>query len=82
MLMQSMMVEEKCPTVAELMNSPLSYYNNLAANNCKYSGTVEELIANYVHPFFFKSKSAISRRKIQIGVRSKLEYFLTIIGNQ
>ena len=40
------------------MDSPLAKYINLAANDCGYSGTAEELIINYVHPFLFKAKSA------------------------
>ncbi len=46
------------PTVAELMDSPLAKYITLAANDCGYSGTAEELIVNYVHPLFLKAHSA------------------------
>ncbi len=49
------------PTVAKLMDSPLVKYITLAANDCGYSGTVEELIVNYVHPLFLKAHSAASK---------------------
>ena len=56
-----MTLTDKIPTVADLMNSPLAKYITLAANDCGYSGTVDELIVTYVHPFFLKSHSAASR---------------------
>ena len=37
-------------TMADLMDSPLAQYISLAANDCGYSGTAEELVVNYVHP--------------------------------
>ena len=40
------------------MANPLSKDINLAANNCGYGGTIEDLIVNYVHPLFLKAKSA------------------------
>ena len=49
------------PTIAELMESPLAKYITLAANDCGYSGTAEELIVSYVHPLFLKAHSAASR---------------------
>ena len=49
------------PTVAELMDSPLASYITLAANNCGYSGTAEELIKSYVRPLFLKAHSAASK---------------------
>lgn len=54
-------MDEQCPTVTELMASPLAKYITLAANDCGYGGTTEELIVNYVHPLFLKAKSATSR---------------------
>ena len=48
-------------TVADLMESPLARYITLAANDCGYSGTAEELIVSYVHPLFLKAHSAASR---------------------
>jgi hypothetical protein len=49
------------PTVADLMTSPLANYIHLAANNCGYSGSKQELICNWVHPLFLKAKSAASK---------------------
>ena len=47
-----MMVVEQFPTVADLVDIPLAKYISLASNYCGYSGTAEELVINYVHPFF------------------------------
>ena len=49
------------PTMAELMDSPLAKYITLAANDCGYGGTTEELIVSYVHPLFLKAHSAASK---------------------
>jgi hypothetical protein len=49
------------PTVADLMDSPLAKYITLAANDCGYGGTAEELIVSYVHPLFLKDHSAASK---------------------
>jgi hypothetical protein len=54
-------VEESCPNIAELLASPLAEFITLAANDCGYSGTTEELIVNYVHPLFLKAKAAVSK---------------------
>ena len=43
------------------MDSPLAKYITLAANDCGYSGTAEELIVSYVHPLFLKAHSAASK---------------------
>jgi hypothetical protein len=59
--LQNMSLVDQCPTVAELMASPLARYITLAANDCGYSGTAEKLIDNYVHHLFFKAKSSASR---------------------
>ncbi len=42
------------------MASPLARYITLAANDCGYSGTAEELIVDYVHPLFLKAKLSVS----------------------
>ena len=55
------MVEEQCPKVAELMASPLAKYITIAADDCGYSVTTEELIVKYVHPFLKKSRPATSQ---------------------
>ena len=45
-------------TIAELMDSLISNFVTLAANDCGYEGTTEDPIVNYVHPLFLKYKSA------------------------
>ena len=47
-----MSLTDGIPTVADLMDSPLAKYITLAANDCRYGGTAEELIVNYVHQCF------------------------------
>ena len=59
--LNKMRVEESCPTIAELLASPLAEFITLAANDCGYSGTAKELIVNYAHPFFLKAKAAVSK---------------------
>jgi hypothetical protein len=49
------------PTMADLMDSLLAKYITLAANDCGYGGTVEELIVSYVHPLFLKAHSAMRK---------------------
>ena len=46
------------PTIRQLLDSPISNFINLAANDCGYSGTSEDLIVNHVHPLFLKAKAA------------------------
>ena len=60
MTLNSMHLEESIPTITELLDSPISNYITLAANDCGYSGTAEELIFSYVHPLFLKAKAAES----------------------
>ncbi len=49
------------PTIAKFLESPLAKYITLAANDCGYSGTAEELVVSYVHPLFLKAHSATSK---------------------
>ena len=49
------------------MASLLAKYITIAANNCRYGGTPEELILNYVHPFFLRPSLPQVEMKIQIG---------------
>ena len=60
MNLNSMNLEEIIPTITELLDSPISNYITLAANDCGYSGTAEDIIVNYVHPLFLKAKAAES----------------------
>ena len=46
------LVKDNCPTVADILASPIAMFNTLAANDCGYGGTTKYLIDNYVHPFF------------------------------
>ena len=61
MALMSLTLDKTIPTVADLMSSPLAKYITLAANDCGYDGTVEELIVTYVHPLFLKAHSAASK---------------------
>jgi hypothetical protein len=61
LLLSMLSMTDGIPTVDELMDSPLAKYITLAANDCRYSGTAEELIVNYVHPLFLKAHSAASK---------------------
>jgi hypothetical protein len=55
MALMSLTLDKTIPTVADLLASPLAQYITLAANDCGYSGTTEELIVSYVHPLFLKA---------------------------
>ncbi len=61
LLLSMLSMTDGIPTMAELMDSPLAKYITLAANDCGYSGTAEELIVTYVHPLFLKAHSAASK---------------------
>ncbi len=61
LLLSMLLMTDGIPTVAELMGSHLAKYITLAANDCGYSGTAEELIVNYVHLLFLKAHSAASK---------------------
>ncbi len=56
-----MSLEDILPLISDLINSPQSKYLTLAANNCRYNGTAEELIVQYVHPLFLRAHSAASK---------------------
>ena len=49
------------PTVADLIDSPLTKYITLAAKDCGYGGTAEDLIVSYVCPLFLKAHSDASK---------------------
>eukprot|EP00956_Cyclotella_meneghiniana_P015936 scaffold24808_cov102-Cyclotella_meneghiniana.AAC.1 len=53
--------EIEVPTVEALMACPLSKFIHFAANDCGYSGSRYDLIANWVHPLFLKAKSEASK---------------------
>ena len=81
MALQNVAVEEQCPTIAEILASPIDKYITLVVNNCGYSGTSEDLIVNYVHPFFNVMLQQ-AKKKILIGVKPILEPSTENIGNQ
>jgi hypothetical protein len=54
-------VEIEVTTVEALMACPLSRFIHFAANNCGYSGSRYDLIANWVHPLFLKAKTESSK---------------------
>jgi hypothetical protein len=56
-----MSIEDRVPSISNLINGPLSKYITLAANDCGYDGTAEELIVSYVHPLFWQANSAASK---------------------
>jgi hypothetical protein len=61
MALMSLTLDNTIPTMADLLASPLAKYITLAANDCGYGGTAEELIVTYVHPLFLKAHSATSK---------------------
>ena len=65
MLIQIITVGYQCPTIADLMNIPLDNYITITANHCRCGSTAEELILNYIHPFFLKAKSTASQEDNQ-----------------
>jgi hypothetical protein len=56
-----MSLEDSLPSISDLINSPLSKYITLAANDCDYDGTAEDLIVQYVHLLFLRAHSAASK---------------------
>ena len=60
MTLNSMHLKDHIPTITEVLDSPISNFITMAANDCGYSGTTEDLIVNYVHPFFLKPQGLAS----------------------
>ncbi len=56
-----MSIEDSLPSISDLINSPLSKYITLEANDCGYDGMAEELIVQCVHPLFLRAHSAASK---------------------
>ncbi len=59
--LQLMSIEDSLPSISDLINSPLSKYITLAANDYGYDGTAEELIVSYIHPLFLRAHLAASK---------------------
>ena len=55
-----MHLDDTIPTIKELLDSPISNFITLDANDCGYSGTSEDITVNHVHPLFLKFKAAAS----------------------
>ena len=52
------------PSIESLMAGPLSKFIHFADNDCWYTGTSYERIANLVQPIFFKVKTEASNSDI------------------
>ena len=61
MTLKSLHLADSIPTIAELLESPISNFITLAAYDCVYEGKTKYIIINYVHPLFLKSKAAASQ---------------------
>ncbi len=59
--LQLMSIEDSLSSISDRINNPLSKYITLAANDCGYEGTAEELIVSYVNPLFLQAHSAASK---------------------
>ena len=61
MTLSTMDWDTSLPSVEDILASPLSRFITFAANSCGYKGSAQELMVNWVHPFFLKAKSAASK---------------------
>jgi hypothetical protein len=61
MTLMSLTLDKTIPTIADLLARSLAKYITLAANDCGYSDTAQELIVLYVHPLFLKAHLAASK---------------------
>ena len=67
MALMTLTLDKTIPTIADLLASPLAQYITLAANDCGYGGTAQELIVSYVHPLFLKAHSAASKAETLVS---------------
>ena len=56
----SMHMDDSIPTIKELLDSQISKFITLSANDCGYLGTSEDPTVNHVHQLFLKAKVAAS----------------------
>ena len=49
------------PSIEDIMNCSMSKFIQFTANDCGYHGSKKDLIVNWIHPLFLKSKSAASQ---------------------
>ena len=82
MSLNNMNNEYNCPTSDDILYSPITKFITLSANTCVYSGTTEDMIVNYVHPFFINSKKETSREDNNNWSEEINGQFLTIIWMQ
>jgi hypothetical protein len=82
MALMSLTLDKTIPTVADHLASPLAKYITLAAHDCGYSGTAEELIVACVHPLFLKAHSAASKADYPVGAKLQEANLLTNIRKQ
>ena len=61
MTLNAMHLADSIPTIIELLYSTISKFITLAANDCGYEGTTQDIIVNNVHPLFLKAKAAASQ---------------------
>ena len=61
MALMLLTLNKTIPTIADLLARSLAKYITLAANDCGYSVTAQELIVLYVHPLFLKAHLAASK---------------------
>ena len=54
-------LEQKIPTVANLMESLLDKFITFVAHACVYEGTTNEFIVNWVHMLFLKAYAEYSK---------------------
>ena len=59
-MLNNMNIGMQCPTMSDLMGSPIAKFITLVANDCGYSSTNKELIGDHVHSLFLKAKSEAS----------------------
>ena len=60
MTVNSIYLDNSIPTIEEFLDRPISKFITIAANDCGYSGTSEDLIVNHIHPLFLKAKAVAS----------------------
>ncbi len=80
MALMSLTLDKTISTVADLLASPLAQYITLAANDCGYSGTAEELIVSYVHPLFLRLIQQQTKLITPDGEKPQEESLLMNIG--
>lgn len=55
------MMDWSVPSIRELFDSGLGRFIGFAAKECGYSGSVKDLLVNWIHPMLLQAKSAASK---------------------